>query len=129
MYAGSVLAVGTCGCQSLEGLVRYLESVTTHFRRGQPGGGKAFTRFQFRSSQSGDASVMSDATSGSLTFELHDFSGRRLGQTLETDLTGQSQTDTAAAQQETHLTDARILGKTNKQFHLPTPGVLNTPIM
>lgn len=38
IYAGSVLAVGMCGCQSLEGLVRYLESVTTHFRRGQPTG-------------------------------------------------------------------------------------------
>lgn len=36
MYAGSVLAVGMCGCQSLEGLVRYFESVTTHFSRGQP---------------------------------------------------------------------------------------------
>ena len=36
IYAGSVLAVGMCGCQSLEGLVRYFESVTTHFNRGQP---------------------------------------------------------------------------------------------
>lgn len=36
MYAGSVLAVGMCGCQSLEGLVRYFESVTTHLSRGQP---------------------------------------------------------------------------------------------
>ncbi len=36
MYAGSVLAVGMCGCQSLEGFVRYFESVTTHFSRGQP---------------------------------------------------------------------------------------------
>lgn len=36
IYDGSVLAVGMCGCQSLEGLVRYFVSVTTHFSRGQP---------------------------------------------------------------------------------------------
>lgn len=37
MYAVSVLAVGMWGCQSLDGLVRYLVSVTTHFILGHPG--------------------------------------------------------------------------------------------
>lgn len=36
MYAGSVPAGEMWGCQSLGGLERYLESVTTHLSRGQP---------------------------------------------------------------------------------------------
>lgn len=121
-----------CGCQSLEGLVRYFESVTTHFIRGQPARERRRAtakseceehsslppRLKHNTEHAVPRSAKPDSKKNLLTFKLHYFPGGCFGQTLQTDLAGQSQTNTAAAQQEAHLTDTCVLKKTPTQTHL-----------